>query len=473
MSTRPGSQLDRAAASQCLPVTGTVTGLPGFVAWNGPPAPIAQAGVETEGRGVSNPYRRLFAIPGARGFVAAGLVGRLPIAMLGIGTVLLVQSATGSYGLAGAVAASAAIAGSLSAPTVGRWIDRLGQARVLMPSLVVHASGLAGLLGAAVRHTPAWTLFVAAAVTGAGMPPVSSCVRARWATVAPDAARLHAAYSLESVLDEVIFVVGPVLVTLLAATVSPVFALASTLVFSGTGVSAFAAQRATEPAPSGRPVKGGPNRRRSAIRLPGLRVVATAFVGLGAVFGGLEVSMVAFANEHGSRGLAGPLLAVLSGASLVAGLAYGARTWRAPLHRRFVTALLVLAVGTVPLVLAGNVAMMVVAAAVGGLAVSPALISGYGLVERLVPARALTEGLTWVSTSVGVGIAVGSSAAGRLVDLGGFRWGFGVCVTAAALAAAVGLTGRRVLARPGDGGKPVPPMPGPRPDEALSGAPTG
>lgn len=420
-----------------------------------------------------NPYRQLFAISGARGFVAAGLVGRLPISMLGIGTVLLVQSATGSYGLAGAVAASAAIAGSLSAPTVGRWIDRLGQARVLMPSLLVHAVGVVGLLVAVVRSAPSWTLFAAAAITGAGLPPVSSCVRARWATVAPDAARLHAAYSLESVLDEVVFVVGPVLVTLLATAISPVVALASTLVFSGTGVSAFAAQRGTEPTPAGRPTTRRSVEGRSAIRLPGLRVVATAFVGLGAVFGALEVSMVAFAGEAGSRGLAGPLLAVLSAASLVAGLAYGARSWRAPLHQRFVTALLVLAVGVVPLVLAGTVAWMVVAAGLGGLAVSPALISGYGLVERLVPARALTEGLTWVSTSVGVGIAVGSSGAGRLVDLGGFRWGFGVCVTAAALAAGVGLAGRRVLARPGPGDAPPAPADDPRPGEALSAAPTG
>lgn len=406
-----------------------------------------------------NPYSQLLAIKGTRGFVSAGFVGRLPMSMMGLGTVLLVQSSTGSYGVAGAVAACLAIASSSAAPLVGRWIDRLGQARVLLPSLAVHTVGLLTLLAAAHWRTPRWSLFAAATITGIAIPPVSSCVRARWALVAPDTARLQVAYALESVLDEVIFIVGPVLVTLLATAASPAVAVASTLAFVATGVLTFAAQRGTEPAPSARPAAdrvatAGPaddsgnradRRRRSAIGVPGVRVVVTAFVALGAVFGALEVSMVAFAGEQGARGAAGPLLAVLAGASLCAGVVYGARGWRAPLHRRFAVALGLLAVGVVPLAIVDSVPLMAAAAVLAGLAVSPSLISGYGLVERLSPSGALTEGLTWVSTAVGLGIAIGSSASGQLVDLRGAGWGFAVCLAGAAAAAVVGLSGHRVL----------------------------
>jgi MFS family permease len=408
---------------------------------------------------VRNPYSQLLAIKGTRGFVSAGFVGRLPMSMMGLGTVLLVQSSTGSYGVAGAVAACLAIASSSAAPLVGRWIDRLGQARVLLPSLAVHTVGLLTLLAAAHWRTPRWSLFATATITGIAIPPVSSCVRARWALVAPDTARLQVAYALESVLDEVIFIVGPVLVTLLATAASPAVAVASTLAFVATGVLTFAAQRGTEPAPSARPAAdraatAGPaddrgnradRRRRSAIGVPGVRVVVTAFVALGAVFGALEVSMVAFAGEQGARGAAGPLLAVLAGASLCAGVVYGARGWRAPLHRRFAVALGLLAVGVVPLAIVDSVPLMAAAAVLAGLAVSPSLISGYGLVERLSPSGALTEGLTWVSTAVGLGIAIGSSASGQLVDLRGAGCGFAVCLAGAAAAAVVGLSGHRVL----------------------------
>src|SRR5450759_4432453 len=120
-----------------------------------------------------------------------------------------------------------------AAPLVGRWIDRLGQARVLLPSLAVHTVGLLTLLTAAHWRTPRWSLFAAAIITGIAIPPVSSCVRARWALVAPDTARLQVAYALESVLDEVIFIVGPVLVTLLATAASPAVAVASSVTSRG------------------------------------------------------------------------------------------------------------------------------------------------------------------------------------------------------------------------------------------------
>jgi MFS family permease len=148
--------------------------------------------------------------------------------------------------------------------------------------------------------------------------------------------------------------------------------------------------------------------------------VALVFVAVGATFGTIEVSMVAFAQEHGSTAAAGPLLAVLAFGSLVSGLRYGTVRWRRPMRDRFVTALAAFtALGAVPLALAPNIGLMAVAAAVAGLTIAPTLVAGIGLVEALVPASARTEGFAWVGTALNAGFAPGAYLAGWVIDSSG------------------------------------------------------
>lgn len=326
----------------------------------------------------------------------------------------------------------------------GRLADRLGQARVLLVCLAVHLAGLAGLVAAAVAGGPRWTLFAAAAAAGAAFPQLPAMVRARWASLLGDDPVLQAAYALESVLDEVVYIAGPVIVVTLATQVSAPAGLAAAAVFATAGTLWFAALRQTEPAPS-RPGRATTSR---AIATAGLRVLAAVFVMTGVIFGTIEVVMVAFAARQGARALAGPLLAAFAGGSLLAGLWYGTRDWHAPAWRRFLAALAALAAGTFLFAAATTIPQMAVAALLAGFAVSPALIAGFALTEQLLPQAVLTEGFTWLNAATAIGLAAGSSAGGLAVDAAGPRTAFLAAAAAGLLAAGIATLGRQWLHNP-------------------------
>lgn len=386
---------------------------------------------------MTNPYRELFAVPGARLFVAAAFVGRMSMAMIGIGIVLLISAVTGSYGTAGAVSATCAVAYAAASPVVGRLTDRYGQGRVLMPLVLSNVVGMAALILCAQLAAPTWTLFPAAVVCGLTSPSMGAMVRARWAHAlraggGPDP-RLHTAFSFESVADEVIFIAGPLIVTVLATSVHPAGGVAAAAVLTLAGGLALASQRGTEPPPRAR-VHGEKGR---ALAVPALLVVLLVFLILGAVFGSIEVSAIAFAEEQGHKALSGPLLGLLALGSGVAGLWYGAQHWRTPLDQRFRIGLALLVAALVPPALITDLYLMMALIFFSGLAISPTIIPAYGLVESLVPAHRLTEGLTWMSTAVGIGVAAGASVAGELVDAHGAGTAFLFPLAMSLLAAAV------------------------------------
>jgi MFS family permease len=412
---------------------------------------------------VLGPYRRVLAVPGGAAFSLAGFVARLPIAMQTLGIVLLVAATRGSYGLAGGVSATFLISGAVAAPVLGRLTDRLGQGRVLLAALAGHTVGLGALLALALAGAPAWTLFPAAVVAGASYAQPGSLVRARWSHMLAGTPLLPTALSWESVVDEVIFVVGPVLVTALATGIAPAAGLLTAYGFTLVGCLALAVQRRTEP--PAHPVRAG-GRGNSALLAPGVLVLVGAAFGLGSIFGSVEVATVAFTAERGRPAAAGVVLALLAGGSLLAGLWYGTVAWRAPVHRRFVLGVLALAAATVPLPFAPNVVALAVLVFVGGFAISPALIAGFGLLDRLVPPRARTEGLAWFSTGLGIGLAVSSSIAGQVVDAASGRAALGVTVAAGGLSAVLVLLGARRLQPRAD-----PPTGPPPPDPPLAGPP--
>lgn len=214
-------------------------------------------------------------------------------------------------------------------------------------------------------------------------------MRSRWSALVGGSHDLERAYALESSLDEAIYVLGPLIATALAVGVAPSAGLLGALALTVAGSLALAAQRDTEPAASA----SRDHAEERAIRSPGLRVLVVTLVGVGAVFGTVDVAMVAFAEEAGSPGAVGPLLALFAAGSLVSGLAYGARPWRAPLHQRFLVSLAGLCGGTGLLALAHGVPLMALVVVAAGVAIAPTLIAGFGLAQKLAPLSALTEGL--------------------------------------------------------------------------------
>jgi predicted MFS family arabinose efflux permease len=411
-------------------------------------------------------YREVLAVPGAPVLVTSGLVARLPISMLGIGIVLLVEAEYGSYGTAGLVAAAYAVVSSVCSPLVSRAVDRLGQARVMRPAIAVHLVGTAGLLLAATAQAPLWVLFAAVAVMGSTIGSIGALVRARWLHVlaraerrepaGPDAAgaggpdaegggglegRVNTAFSLESVVDEVVFITGPLIVTAAAAAVSPVLGLVVAAVAVGTGGAVLMAQRSTEPPPTpGRAPKGS-----SVVAARGMLTLLTVFLAAGGLFGAVEVVVVAFTDERGTPVAAGPVLAAYALGSLLAGIGYGAVRWASPPGRRFTVASLVFAAGMVPVALVSTVPALAAVLFVAGLAVAPTLIAGNALVREVVASGRLTEGLTWVSTALGVGVAAGAAVGGAWVDAAGARSALSLPAVCGAVAAVVVLLGHRRL----------------------------
>jgi MFS family permease len=386
-------------------------------------------------------YRSLLSIPHARAFVFAGFVARLSISMRALGAVLMVSQLTGSYGLAGAVAAAALLGEAFAAPRLGRLVDRYGQRSALLVCLAAHSAGTLALVISAQIAAPSWVLLATAALSGASALQVGSLVRARWSALVGGSPALERAFALESTLDELIFVLGPALVTTLALGIAPGAGLLSALALTIVGSLALALQRRTEPTPAGvRDRSEG-----SAIDNQGLRVLVATFVAAGAIFGTLDVAMVAFAEQVGSPGAAGLLLALVAAGSLLAGLAYGTRSWRWPLDKRFVASVVVLWGGTVPLTLAPSVALMAPAATLAGVAIAPTLIAGFTLVQRLVASGKLTEGLNWTITALGTGAALGAWTAGLISDSAGGQAAFLVAVIAGGAAVMVAMCGRGKL----------------------------
>ncbi|GAB3645326.1 MFS transporter [Streptomyces sparsus] len=386
-------------------------------------------------------YRGLFAAPGTRSFTAAGLIGRMPIAMLGLGVVTMVSELTGAYALAGALAATVALSTAALGPQVSRLVDRYGQRRVLRPAALVAITAVTALVLSTQLAWPRWTLFAFAAFAGC-VPSLGSMIRARWITVHRDHPdRLHAAFSWESIVDELCFVFGPVLAIGLSTAWFPQAGPLAAAVFLAVGVYWLTSQRATEPAPHPRD-SGSPG---SALRTPGLWILVLTLVAVGAIFGAVDVATVAFAEEQQRKAAASALLAVYALGSCLAGAAFGLFRPRGPATRRWLVGVCAVGLSMIPLQLVGNLPFLAVALFLAGMTIAPTMVTTVALVGELVPRTKLTEGMTWASTGVAVGVALGASVTGRVVDLTGAAAAYGVPAAAGALAVGAAVLGHRRL----------------------------
>ncbi|MCC2318866.1 MFS transporter [Cellulomonas chengniuliangii] len=390
-----------------------------------------------------SPYRKILSRPGALAFSSSGVIARLPMSMAGIGIVLMVEALYHSYGLAGRVSAVYVLAQAICSPQLARLVDRHGQARVMRPAITVSSLGLIGIVTAALSHAPTPWLYATAALTGATIGSFGALVRARWSNLLTAPRDVHTAYSLESALDELVFVVGPVVATILAANVSPAAGLLVAVIGMIGGGFWFLSQRATQPAPTVRHADAP--RHRSVLRSGGVVVLAIVFVAVGAIFGATDVATVAFADEQGRPDLAGVVLAVFALGSMISGLLYGLRHWTMALWKRFVVGTVVIALGASLFVLVQSMTVLALVMFVVGFAISPTIINGNALVQHFVPRERLTEGLTWIGTALGVGVSVGASVAGMAIDARGSHGGFLVVLGAAVLAVLAAVGSLRVL----------------------------
>ena len=403
-------------------------------------------------------YRMILIHPGARSFTSAGLIARFPMSMVGISTILAVEELYGSYTAAGLVSAANFVATAIGAPILARCVDRYGQSRVMLPAVLVSSLSLVGLAVAAAVHAHLGILAALSALAGGLAGSMGSLVRARWTAMLTRPEEIHAAFSLEAALDEVAFILGPVLATALCTT--PFLPVTSGWVccvmmqlFGGLW---FLSQRATEPAPHPtrlrRTAEAAEQSDQAAAHPPVMRYgamvsIAIVFLILGALFGANDVAAVAFATEAGHKSASGLVLAVWGVGSFGAALLYGSRTWGWPLWKQLMAGLVGLAVGASTFGFAPSLVILSVLALLTGLAIAPTLTSGNNIVQVTVAPSQLTEGLAWVSTALNIGVSIGSLLAGQATDAGGSRAGYLAVAAFAWGAVVVGVLGLPALRR--------------------------
>jgi MFS family permease len=337
-------------------------------------------------------YRSVLSLPGAAGLFASALVARLPQGMAALAVLLLVRGATHSYAAAGAAVGASAFATAACAPLLGRMVDARGRRRVLLPLAGGQAVLYGLLVVAAQSHAGAAVLIVLAAGSGALLPPVAPVVRVLLGEMFDDPNTRDTAYALEAVVQEVLWITGPLFVAVVVAFGSPELAVGLLGVVSLGGTTLFLRSRwlHSEPARAGadRPA------RTPALASPELRALLAPIALTGAGLGAIEVGLPSLALHAGSRPASGLLLALWSVGSMVGGLWYGARAWRSPLALRYRMLLGLAVLCTAPLIVARSIAAGVVGSLLAGLTIAPMFSCQYALVGRAVRVGSETEAFT-------------------------------------------------------------------------------
>lgn len=389
-------------------------------------------------------YLRILRVPHMKPLFGAMLLARLPIGINALATVLFLREQTGSFAVAGTATGGLALGTALGAPFAARLVDRSGRG-VLLLLAAGHASGLAGLLALGYAGAPTVALTADTVLTGMLLPPVSSVLRAIYARMlAGDAEAVRAAFALDSVLTETIFIAGPLLIAALVALTGPAAALGVSAAAVLTGATLFLATwRRSEP-------DGGPRAVRSASRLgalraPGIRTLLLSMLPAGFGFGALEVALPAFASDHGRPEWSGLLIAIWSIASATGGLVYGARSGGREIAHMHVLVAVLLPLSFVPLVLAGSLVSMALLVVPAGLLVAPLIASRNELAGVVAPPGSQTEAYTWPLTALVGGIALGAAASGAIVEASGWRAAALCAVGAAAVGGAFAVARRGTL----------------------------
>lgn len=392
------------------------------------------------GQGV-RAYGQVLRLPGARSFVAAGILARFPRATLSLGIILLVSATTGSFASAGLVVAPLVGGMAIAAPLWSSRMDRFGQARVILVSLGCLVLAASAFLALVLTGAPFWTWLVAAFVTGAATPDLTSAVRVRWTVLAPPSQRT-AALALETIADQMVFIAGPPAITAIAAAIDPAVAMLGSLGLGLIGGVWLAAQRGTQPPPTQR----GPQRRGLVLPPAGVIPIAVACVALGGVFGAFDVSLVGWAELSERPWLAGPAFSALAVAIAIGSVITGARSWQLSPAARYIGFAALAAVVAVGLPFAqGSVPVLFGVILLLGLAVSPVMVSGILVASARAPQGRVTETLAYPTAAMSLGVPIGGVIAGAALDATGPAAALVTIAVSLALAAGIAAVGEAAL----------------------------
>ena len=358
-------------------------------------------------------YSAVLEQPGLRSAIVASVLGRLPIGITGLAILMLAQDTTGSFGAGGAVAACYVAGLALVAPLLGRLIDRYGPKSTLLCCAFAFPSALAGLVAALSAPAPMWLAFALAGATGASFPPITVCMRTFLKQRLQEQTLLATAYSLESVLIELIFILGPVLVAIFVALASPAAAVLFAAACGCAGTLLFQRSQALS---QWRIEARGSASLFGPLAEPGFVPLLVVIVCYASAFGLVEIGTAAYATEAGGPAFAGVLLGIMSVGSAAGGLVYGSRSWRLPLAKQFALMLGLMGLGVAPLALLHASWAFGLWCLAAGIAMAPALIMQSMLVAGNSKPEHSTEAFTWSTTGLLAGVGLGLTLGGGLLE---------------------------------------------------------
>lgn len=365
-------------------------------------------------------YRSIFAIKGAIRFSIAGFVARMHLSMDRLALLLIVVHETGSYALAGLMVATASVVITIAQPYWSRAADNYGQGRVLYINTILRFFGFSIFILLVHFQFPVWSWFLSIIFAELNTISAGGLVRRRWIFVLPDHGLKTAAYSFEALVDEVIFVFGPLIATFLSTAVAPEAGLIASMIFVVVGQPALARQRDTEPPVS----KNQRKSEVSIIKRKSAQAIILPIFFVGAYFGSIGICVVAFMNSIERPGLTGPILAIWALGSAIAALFNGTIKWRLTHGQLFIYFLLFMTLTSLGFLFANSAWQLAVVLFLNGLGIAPLLVTAYAVMEEEVSPDELTEAMTWVITGTPTGGAIGSAIAGQVIDKFGTDQGF-------------------------------------------------
>jgi len=385
-----------------------------------------------------NRYRQVFAGNSAWRFSTAGFIARLPVSMVGIGILMYVEAERGSYTIAGAVSGSISIAAAIGGPLSSRLVDKLGQHRVLPFQILLIVLCSMALVVLIPSDVPAPYLFIFSIGSGLAYPSIGALVRSRWTALLVSGPILLTAFSIESMIDELIFIVGPTIAATTSVKIHPAAPQIIAMFLLAGGGLWLASMRSTEPPINKHQGKHG----KPVILQNGLIYMWGVHIAIGMFFGAVETSIIAFTKLAGQPIYGGIVMAIWAFGSLLGGFVYGGFHFKSALHNQLIVVTLLLVPATAAMVFVDSIFMLALLSIAAGIGISPLLIASAAITQRRSPVGRTTEAIASMYAGIGLGFAFAAAMAGWLIDNRGTNYSFALGAFATLFTLAITLIGR-------------------------------
>lgn len=389
---------------------------------------------------MKNAYRKLFDTPTEAFLVTSGIFARLPNAMTGIGIIVMLAEQRDEYWQAGLISGAFILSNALFSPLISKLADRFGQSRVLQIFTTLNILMLIILISAA-HYNASFPQLLSIAVLSGLAPNITAMIRVRWIYIITDNNKLHTALSLDAVLTELTFIIGPPLAIGASISFFPAAGLVVSILLLILGTTGLILQKSTEPSPFKKSSSADDENTLS----PALWIIISILMAMGVTGGTIDIAVLAFSKQQGWPTAAIYILAAYALGSMITGLFFGSVKIYMRLDNQFFIAVVLTGVTASLPLLSFNIYTMAVMVFIAGMSFAPTMVIMMSLGAVIIPKKNITEGFTWMSTGVSVGVASGAGVSGVIVDRFSPLVGFYVSSVAGLLMIFIAYKGKMVI----------------------------